>query len=99
MEKWTHKATWPGCGDKDRLVLIDGKRAGRVYHLKHGPQAGSWQWSGAWMGPDHHGVVAGFDDALEAVRSGYIKIQETDPGRLVECNRNRGESSKTGVIG
>lgn len=80
--KWSHRATWPDSGDKDRLVLCDGQKTGRIYLLKHGPQAGGWQWSGAWIGPDHGGIVETFEDALEAVRSGYLKIKATDPDRL-----------------
>jgi len=68
---FTHRPTsLPGAEPaRDRAVLCDGIRIGRVFEIDIGPRAGQWRWASYWIGHDNAGVAHGLDLALEAVEA------------------------------
>ena len=69
--KLSHRATGLPGGDPegDRTVLCDGRPVGRVVRIDDGPQAGTWDWSGLWVGNDTRGNVPTLEQGLQEIKS------------------------------
>ncbi len=82
---WTHRPTWKDTHSHatDRLICIDGRDVTRVYQVTHGPDKGSWKWSGFWGGDiSNHGMTLTMAEALAQARRHYEQILNKDPTQI-----------------
>ena len=85
---WTHRQTWIDGDPTQRTVKKGDLVAGYLAKLHHGPNRGSWQWYGAWAVEGNSGIEPTRDAALQAIRTRFDHLEQTDRGRL-ECFARR----------